>query len=422
MSCRLHAQTPAAPAAAITMACRPLVQRSCACGGSAGPGGECESCREKQLSSAPAHDGAATQGSPAPRISSPSDAGEKEAERTADLVMRMTDDAAPSAIDGGREEVQRQAEEEAAPTSAEAAQGEESTEENARRMEESNVSPSLETGAAGPGPAGAPLTRALARGGGGSPLSPAARGFMERRFGHDFSRVRVHTDDGAHRAARSIRARAFTHGQRIFFARGNYSPETPAGRHLLAHELTHTVQQAGGVAPALVQRSYCPAACAPQIAAGNLCTASSVTRGNCAESNATTASNKISHIRVLLDTERVHLFWNGSPKTDTGTKEDIGCHPNSATTPQGWDTIGVKCNESHTSYRNGSGVIHPMAWFTGFRDHLTGYNVGFHDSQPLSGPPSGGCVRVSCENARKINRNTKSSWTSIMVRNSAPGD
>ncbi|MCB1054839.1 MAG: DUF4157 domain-containing protein [Acidobacteria bacterium] len=416
MSTRVHAQVPSAPAT-ITTGHSPMVQRQCACGGSAGPTGECEGCQEKKLAAAPAGGTGASTGMPALRISSPSDAGEKEAERTADAVMRMADDAPPPTIGSGREELQRQEDTEQAAPSGDESMGEEPTEENLRLMEESNVSPSLEAGAASPGPAGAPLSRALAGAGGGSPLSASARGFMERRFGHDFSRVRVHNDDSAHRAARSIRARAFTHGQRIFFARGHYAPDTPSGRHLLAHELTHTVQQAGGIAPALVQRSFCPAACATPVAAGRLCRAARVRREELGESDATTASNKISHIRVLLDTYKVHLFWNGAPRTNTGTKEEIDCTPNRSRTPQGWDKIGQKCGENHTSYER-----YNMAYFTGFRS--TGFNVGFHNSQPVAAYPthSHGCVRVSCENARKIRDNTKSNWTSIMVRNSAPGD
>ncbi|MBN8923568.1 MAG: hypothetical protein BGP10_06165 [Rhodanobacter sp. 68-29] len=67
--------------------------------------------------------------------------------------------------------------------------------------------------------------------------------------GHDFSRVRVHTDDAAAASAQELGARAYTVGEHIAFARGEYAPGTAAGRQLLAHELTHTLQQAqGGVA------------------------------------------------------------------------------------------------------------------------------------------------------------------------------
>src|SRR5947208_10156908 len=77
----------------------------------------------------------------------------------------------------------------------------------------------------------------------GRPLEPRVRGDMEDRFGASFPAIRVHTDEGAGDAARTLGARAFTTGQDIYFSRGAYRPETPEGKHLLAHELTHTLQQ-----------------------------------------------------------------------------------------------------------------------------------------------------------------------------------
>jgi hypothetical protein len=68
---------------------------------------------------------------------------------------------------------------------------------------------------------------------------------MEPRFGHDFSRVRIHSDAKAAESARAFGARAFTVGTDIAFAEGEYRPDTKAGQQLLAHELTHTVQQSG---------------------------------------------------------------------------------------------------------------------------------------------------------------------------------
>ncbi len=79
----------------------------------------------------------------------------------------------------------------------------------------------------------------------GSPLSPDVRSFMEERFGRDFGGVRVHTGPQAERSADAIGARAYTVGQSIAFNRGEYQPHTPRGRHLIAHELAHSVQQAG---------------------------------------------------------------------------------------------------------------------------------------------------------------------------------
>ncbi|MDQ3803241.1 MAG: DUF4157 domain-containing protein [Acidobacteriota bacterium] len=77
----------------------------------------------------------------------------------------------------------------------------------------------------------------------GRPLDAGTRSFMETRFQHDFSRVRVHTDARADESARSVGARAYTVGQDVVFAAGLYQPATAEGQRLLAHELTHVVQQ-----------------------------------------------------------------------------------------------------------------------------------------------------------------------------------
>ena len=82
--------------------------------------------------------------------------------------------------------------------------------------------------------------------GAGRPLEPDTRAFFERRLGADLSAVRVHTGDKADRAARGIHARAYTYGSAIAFAAGQYNPGTPDGRELLAHELTHVLQQNEG--------------------------------------------------------------------------------------------------------------------------------------------------------------------------------
>ncbi len=87
----------------------------------------------------------------------------------------------------------------------------------------------------------------------GSALDNGVREQMEQRFGQDFSNVRVHADSAAARSAEAIDAQAYTAGANIVFAAGQYAPQSAAGQHLIAHELTHIVQQAGGAA----QRVFC---------------------------------------------------------------------------------------------------------------------------------------------------------------------
>jgi hypothetical protein len=113
-------------------------------------------------------------------------------------------------------------------------EAEEPGEGTVRRKELSNqtqeVTPDLEARIQGPR-------------GGGQPLDPATRAFMEPRFGHDFSQVRIHTGSRAAKTAQALNARAFTVGRDIVFGAGQYALGASAGQRLLAHELTHVVQQ-----------------------------------------------------------------------------------------------------------------------------------------------------------------------------------
>ncbi len=88
--------------------------------------------------------------------------------------------------------------------------------------------------------------------GSGRPMDAHARSRMESAFGADFAAVRIHTGSEAHAMNMALGANAFTHGHDVFFRDGAYQPGTSNGRRLLAHELTHVVQQQGGVRPSLV--------------------------------------------------------------------------------------------------------------------------------------------------------------------------
>ncbi len=84
--------------------------------------------------------------------------------------------------------------------------------------------------------------------GSGSSMDTFTQSFMESRFGTDFSSVNIHTGEEAVQMSRDLNARAFTVGNDIYFNRGEYNPSSDTGKHLLAHELTHTVQQGGTIA------------------------------------------------------------------------------------------------------------------------------------------------------------------------------
>jgi hypothetical protein len=138
------------------------------------------------------------------------------------------------------EEVQRQASPEEEEEEDEIVQRQASPEEE--EEEDELLQPKRESG----GGSEAPSSVDAYVGGashGGQPLSSDLRAQFEPRFGYDFSQVRVHTDAGAAESAQSVNALAYTVGRNVIFGAGQYAPQTSTGQRLLAHELTHVVQQ-----------------------------------------------------------------------------------------------------------------------------------------------------------------------------------
>ncbi len=151
-------------------------------------------------------------------ISQPGDPYEQEADRVAEQVMRMP---VPT--------VQRQC---AACTAG-------GTPCPACQEESVTISRKAGSSAGHEAPASVPSVLASA----GSPLSESTRAFFEPRFGQDLSHVRVHNDAAAQRSAQEVSALAYTVGSHIAFDAGRYAPQSAEGQRLLAHELTHVVQQ-----------------------------------------------------------------------------------------------------------------------------------------------------------------------------------
>jgi plasmid stability protein len=94
--------------------------------------------------------------------------------------------------------------------------------------------------------AGQNIAASLENTGTGQSLEGSTRSFLEPKFGHDFANVKIHADGHADQMSKAVNARAFTTGQDVFFKQGEYKPQSPEGMHLLAHELTHTIQQSRG--------------------------------------------------------------------------------------------------------------------------------------------------------------------------------
>jgi len=203
----------------------PLLQRQprCTCGGG------CPRCRDKQFIQ------------PKLKVSTPGDRFEQEADRIADEILSTHAPHAPDAT--------------TTPVTQNGAGARLQSKSRAAHVEsESSV------GVASP-------TDAMR--GGGQPLPSSVRDFFESRLGHDFGHVRVHTDARAAKSAQAFDARAYTLGSDVVFGAGEYNPETAAGRRLLAHELTHVLQQQQpGASPTIARQPAAqPAADAAQPAA-----------------------------------------------------------------------------------------------------------------------------------------------------------
>lgn len=181
-----------------------IIQRKCACGNTAMAGDECEQCgKNKQL------------GLQAKlKVNEPGDVYEQEADRVANQIMTAP---AHSAVSSAQPTIQR-----------------------------------FSGQSSGGDAASASVGKVLS--GPGRQLEPALREDMEQRFGCDFSSVRVHSDAAAEQSARDVNAHAYTVGHNIVFGLGAFAPGTREGQRLIAHELTHVVQQSTGQITEAVQR------------------------------------------------------------------------------------------------------------------------------------------------------------------------
>jgi Domain of unknown function (DUF4157)/Double-stranded DNA deaminase toxin A len=181
-------------------------------------------------------------------INEPGDRFEREADVVADQVMRAPETPVSRSFSSGAG-LQRKCaacEEEDNHKKLQRHVSQESSllvQRKCSQCEEEEAQKRVQRSETGAGPAIAPDSVHEVLRSPGRPMDSSARSFMEPRFGHDFSGVRIHTGAAADRAVRDVSAAAFTVGSDIAFASGRYAPETEAGRHLLAHELTHTVQQ-----------------------------------------------------------------------------------------------------------------------------------------------------------------------------------
>jgi hypothetical protein len=183
-------------------------------------------------------------------IGKPGDAYEQEADQVAEWILNMPEPQVQRQPQDDEEEEAIQPKpigEQITPTVQKQPEDEREEEEEAIQTKSSSnfsseVNPELETSISG------------LMASGGQVLPKAAREFFEPRFGYHFSGVRIHSDSQAEMLNRELNSRAFTTGNDIFFGRGQYNPDSSSGRRLLAHELTHTIQQQA--APKMVQADF----------------------------------------------------------------------------------------------------------------------------------------------------------------------
>jgi Domain of unknown function (DUF4157) len=197
-----------------------VLQRKCACGGTpASASGECERCSKMKVA------GFQTK----LRISEPGDVYEQEADRVADQVISMS---LHSPV-GKAPMIQR--------ACATCAAEEESI------LRKQALGQTVTPATAGDG---SPFGMV----GEGQPLPKATRAYFEPRFGRDFGDVRIHTDAAANKSAQRFNSLAYTFGRHLVFAHGQFAPGSERGRRLLAHELTHVVQQSVRQRPMLARQ------------------------------------------------------------------------------------------------------------------------------------------------------------------------
>jgi hypothetical protein len=320
-------------------------------------------------------------------MSQPGDTHEREADRVADEIMRMPapELGAGGPIAPGRDApapvVQRDVDERAdEPDLGDAPEGLEP---------DGRILPKRHSSGTPVGPLAEPMAR------GGRPLSAEARAFMEPRFGHDFSSVRVHDDRDAHQLASSYGAAAFAYGGHVFFGGGRYQPGTAAGRRLLAHELTHVVQQRGGDARATGSAS------SPAVSR-------SVIHGLSAGGRSRLWRTVEAHVNLHNDRhthQQVVIYRTGASALTFRTSAGLDRLTSRLIRPQPYPILGKRVPPTA---RVGRWGLQYFAW-------ITNDGVGFHSNicypRPRrlrmeltvnGGPASHGCMRLAHGDAQRV--------------------
>lgn len=281
----------------------------------------------------------------------------------------------------------------------------------------------------------------------GRALDDPTRKTMESSFGQDFSRVRLHTDNRAAASARAIHALAYTVGHNIVFDSGQYAPHTLEGRQLLAHELTHVVQQgAERAAHPLRMEPDTPSAAERQAdAVANRVVAGQdagpiVSSGVTIQKRAAPFIDKVTvHLEPLQSAE---LHWNGTPPADAPGSDrfqvstgkgysDPGDDPGTCTRDccsdpltqcaPPWNQpgkVGACCTFHGNNFWTGTPLPehNTWKWWTPIEPYYSSRGIALHQHPKVNGQPIGhGCVRMDEANARRIHDFSNGRQTNVTI-------
>jgi hypothetical protein len=280
----------------------------------------------------------------------------------------------------------------------------------------------------------------------GEPLDTATRAYMEPHFGHDFSRVRVHADASAAESARAVHAHAYTVGRDVVFGAGRFAPSTSTGRELLAHELTHVVQQGGQDHRGSVLGIASESSPAEQNADSM---ANAVASGGRAD--AVSAPVNVIHRRAepyikkvtvhLTPPQTAELEWQGTAPSTPGSDSftvSTGKGYGDPTDPPGtckrqccsdadtqcappYNQPGSKgscCTFYGNNFWTGTPEADHGGWlyWTPIQPHYSNRHIALHQHHEVTGQPIGhGCVRMDEANAQRIYEYSNGRRTNVTI-------
>ncbi|MEK6300589.1 MAG: DUF4157 domain-containing protein [Acidobacteriota bacterium] len=286
----------------------------------------------------------------------------------------------------------------------------------------------------------------------GQPLDAATRAFMEPRFGHDFSGVRVHTNKRAAESARAINALAYTVGRDVVFGPGQYQPHSSEGSRLMAHELAHVVQQGDGYDGGSVAGIESETSVAEQNAES---TAATVMAGGAAKT--IPAAARLIHRRAepylkkitvhLAPPQSADLEWQGTapssatgsdhftvstgkgysnPGDDPGTCTRACCNDPMTQCAPPWNQpgrVGACCTYYGNNFWTGTPEPqHDGGWlyWTPIQPYYSSRGIALHQHDDVTGQPIGhGCVRMAEENAQRIYEYSNGRRTNVTIEGRA---